>query len=90
MTVVGSRRETFYARQPGIARSAGLRADAVQGADVDGASPSGKARDFESRIRRFESFRPNHTCPCTRSRRMTTPALTQTIGERVRQSQELV
>ena len=24
-----------------------------------GASPSGKARDFESRIRRFESFRPS-------------------------------
>jgi ribose-phosphate pyrophosphokinase len=27
----------------------------------DGAWPSGKARDFGSRIRRFESFRPNHT-----------------------------
>src|SRR5690606_34270652 len=26
-----------------------------------GAWPSGKARDFESRIRRFESFRPNHS-----------------------------
>ena len=25
----------------------------------DGAWPSGKARDFGSRIRRFESFRPN-------------------------------
>ncbi len=25
-----------------------------------GASPSGKAADFESAIRRFESFRPNY------------------------------
>ena len=28
--------------------------------DGDGAWPSGKARDFGSRIRRFESSRPNH------------------------------
>ena len=26
---------------------------------VIGASPSGKARDFDSRIRRFESYRPS-------------------------------
>src|SRR3989442_1678141 len=31
------------------------------GATNDGAWPSGKARDFGSRIRRFESSRPNHT-----------------------------
>ena len=34
-----------------------------------GASPSGKARDFGSRIRRFESSRPNQIWPCrTRGR----------------------
>ncbi len=34
--------------------------DALQAfARGDGASPSGKAADFESAIRRFESFRPN-------------------------------
>src|SRR3990167_4999596 len=35
-------------------RSRGLRRE------HDGAWPSGKARDFGSRIRRFESSRPNH------------------------------
>src|SRR5262249_46949018 len=33
----------------------------VRGSEHDGAWPSGKARDFGSRIRRFESSRPNHT-----------------------------
>ena len=35
------------------------RADA-SGLNNDGAWPSGKARDFGPRIRRFESFRPSH------------------------------
>src|SRR6476646_7465046 len=34
-------------------------------ADCDGAWPSGKARDFGSRIRRFESFRPSHLADMT-------------------------
>ncbi len=51
----------------------------------NGAWPSGKARDFESRIRRFESFRPNHLC----SRRMNSPRLTQPAEARVRQSRGL-
>src|SRR2546429_1580272 len=32
----------------------------ARGENVSGAWPSGKARDFGSRIRRFESSRPNH------------------------------
>ena len=39
--------------------------------ESDGAWPSGKARDFGSRIRRFESSRPNH---------MSRAALTRTMG----------
>ena len=30
----------------------------------NGSSPSGKARDFDSRIREFEPRRPNHSSPC--------------------------
>ena len=33
----------------------------ARGAD-DGVSPSGKARDFDSRIRRFESCHPSQNC----------------------------
>src|SRR5262245_2166071 len=35
-----------------------------------GAWPSGKARDFGSRIRRFESFRPNQACAGARAKRV--------------------
>jgi ribose-phosphate pyrophosphokinase len=46
----------------GPARRANALADALAAGEAnDGAWPSGKARDFGSRIRRFESFRPNHT-----------------------------
>ena len=50
----------------------------------DGAWPSGKARDFESRIRRFESFRPNHFMSRGQLKLFSGtahPALTAEIGE---------
>ena len=31
---------------------------------ISGLSPSGKARDFDSRIREFEPRRPNHSSSC--------------------------
>ena len=42
-----------------VRRVRGATVDSVSGAGNDGAWPSGKARDFGSRIRRFESFRPS-------------------------------
>src|SRR5206468_3956665 len=43
-------------------RGPAIRMTRDPGGDAnDGAWPSGKARDFGSRIRRFESSRPNHT-----------------------------
>ena len=45
-------------QRPGGAQTPELGQAGASLADT-GASPSGKARDFESRIRRFESFRPS-------------------------------
>ena len=42
-------------------------AEEFRGRPADGAWPSGKARDFGSRIRRFESFRPNQSVGARRA-----------------------
>ena len=49
------------AEHPGGAAAASTARDReARATSRDGAWPSGKARDFGSRIRRFESSRPNH------------------------------
>src|SRR6266850_8452304 len=50
------RRERWH----GCWRASGAAFGDASGENVFGAWPSGKARDFGSRIRRFESSRPNH------------------------------
>ena len=51
--------------RPAFNRFAGRRRWLYTG-PPDGASPSGKALDFDSSIRRFDPFRPSHPVPVLR------------------------
>src|SRR5207249_3943256 len=62
------------------------------GATNDGAWPSGKARDFGSRIRRFESSRPNHTwseAPMAYELKLLTGTANRPLAEEIGQARRL-